>query len=474
MLLRKTLGFGAPALANVVIRLISVPIITYYMGPEDIGKYAVVLGFVAIFLAIASSFSSYVVSYRYFKPDDDASSNAVFTCIALELGLAVIGSAAMYSAWPLLARWSGLNAPLPFGCIVLAAISIPLSTLWQSVTSVVVYEGQSRIFALASSLSTLVQVVVTALYLYEGAGLLSLFIGYCAGTAVTAAFALPTIHRHRSGRFSRTVLGDMRQMAWMAVTSNIAEAGLAWLERVILSKVASLDALGIYYHSQNYRHVLLSGTKAVSMAGHRRTVEEARSDDIEFLWTKLAWTLMFSILMSAGVGAALVGREIVAFLTHDKFTKAAALIPLWCIVLLFQQAARPQQYKMMTMGEAKRLSKYKLVSLLVGMATLPLSVPVMGMYGAVLSILLKESLNRGLIYIYSANKWGMKFSDHAAVIAALIIIACSCVSAALVELIWLRISLWICISSLVIWNILRTGRRLFSTEVDCDRVTAAP
>lgn len=474
MLFRKSLGFGAPALVSVLSRLISVPIVTYYMGPEDIGEYAVVLGVVSIFLAITSSFSSYVVSHRYLRPGDPGSSNAIFTCIVLELVMAVAGSTIMFLAWPLVAQWSGLEAPLPNGCVFLAAISIPLATLWQSVTSVVVYEGQARSFALSSSLSTIAQVVATSLSLYRGEGLLSLFIGYTAGTAVIAGFALPTVYRHRAGRFSRTVLGDVRKMAWMAMSSNIAEAGLAWSERVMLSRAASLDALGVYYHSQNYRHILLSVTKAVSMAGHRKTVDEARADNNEFAWTKLAWALMFGMLVSAGVGAALVGREIVAFLTHDKFTEAAVLIPLWCVVLLIQQVARPQQYKMMAMGKARRLSLYKLLSTLGGIVSLSVTVPALGMFGAVLSIFLKEVLHRGLIYVYSAGVWGMKFTDRVAVVGSFVIMACTWIAIELAELPWVRVVLWICISSPLAISMLRRGRRLFTEDIASDQVAAAP
>lgn len=447
-----------PSIVSVAARLVSVPITTYYLGPKDFGEFAVVLGFVGLFLAVTSSFSSYVVSHRYCHAGDPGSASAVFTCIVVEMALAIAGSIALVLLWPSFGSWAGVTQPLPAGCIFFAAVAIPISTLWQSVVTVVIYEGHARTFALSNSLSAVVQVAATTLALYFGLGLLGLFIGYAAGAAVTAAFALPTALRLRHAGICRTALGDLRGMAWLAVGSNFAEAALASIERVALSRFASLEVLGIYYHSLNYRHVLLSVIKAVSLAGHRRTIDEARNDSSAFAWTQQAWALMFGVLMVAGVGAAFLGREVVALLTHDKFTAAAPLIPLWCIILISQQMARPQQYKMMADGAANRLSSYKLVSIAIAIGSLAMTIPLMGMYGPVLSLLLKEGIHRRLIYSYAAKNWGMPFSDRPGIVAGAVILASTWTSLMLADQFMARLAVWAVLSAILLAYLLRMAR----------------
>lgn len=464
MSLKKALGFGAPSIVNVASRLISVPITTYYLGPEDFGQFAIVLGFVALFLAITSSFSSYVVSHRYRQASDPESASAVFTCVVVEMAMAVAGAVAMVLIWPSFGPWAGMTTQLPAACISLAAIAIPIATLWQSVAMVVIYEGHARTFAYSYSLSAVVQVVATTLTLYFGLGLLALFIGYTAGVAVTAVFALPTVVRLRRAGLCKSVVGDMRSMAWLAVASNFAEAAFSSIERIALLRLANMEVLGIYYHSLNYRHVLLSVVKAVSLAGHRTTIDEARADSGVFAWTRQAWALMYGVLMVVGVGAAFLGQEIVALLTHDKFTEAAPLIPLWCFVLVVQQAARPQQYKMMASGLANRLSSYKLISIVVGIGSLAITIPFIGMYGPVLSLLLKESIHRSMIYLHAARAWRIPFSDWLGIVACMVISISTWISIKLADEFESRLAIWIILSIVLLAYIMHIVRKMAASD----------
>lgn len=463
MILKKALAFGAPSIVSALSRLLAVPLTTYFLGPEEFGYYAVVLGVVGLCLAVTSSFSLYVVSHRYAAADADRA-NVVLTCVVIELCLALICALALAALWPFIALWFDVPQPLPSGTLALAVVALPLATLWQSVTPVVLYEGRAMLYAFANSLSAIFQLVATALCLYSGWDLLSLFVGYTIGTVVTGACAVPVIWRHRTGRISGFVFHDVRRMAGIAIVSNLSDSLMTVVERAFLSRYASLNALGLYFHAQNYRNILMTAIKAISMAAHRQTLDEARADAVDFVWTRQAWALMYGLVGIVGVGAALLGREVISFITFDKFTDAAVLVPLLCILLLVQQVARPQQYKMMAMGEGTTLSRYKLIATLAATISLVLTVPVFGIFGPIASAMLKELLHRGCIYAYAARRWNIRYPEHTALAVSAILLACTALSVVLVDRLLVRIALWSIVSALLIAYFMGVARRVFEAR----------
>ena len=270
------------------------------------------------------------------------------------------------------------------------ALAIPLGIPWASLLNVILLEGRSGLFAVSQTLAPIVQLAATAAALWWGLGVTGLCIGYMAGVLVTTACVVPILLAHWRWTLDFNILGDMRRMAGLAIASNAMEAVMAWAERSQLARALDTYSVGIYAHSQNYRAMLMSGCISVTRAVHPATMAEARADPMNFRVTTRTWNILFLILASPASLRPSSAPRLSGFLTHGKFTAAGPLVPLWCMIAVLQHVARPQLYAMLARGHGRGLAAIKLIATAIGTASLLVSVPLLGLFGPVLSVAIKE------------------------------------------------------------------------------------
>ena len=410
--------YGFPVFVNLLVRILSVPVTTYFIGPTEFGIFAILLASSAIFTVVATSFSSYVLNQRY-RPGIPNQANVIATCATVEVLLGVVSAGLFLFSWSWFAGASDLAHAVSPVAVGLMAFSIPLGIPWTSLLNVILLDGRAGLFAIGQTLAPIAQLAATTAALWWGLGVTGLCIGYVVGTLVTTACVIPILLAHWSWTLDFNILRDMRRMAGMAIASNAMEAVMAWAERSQLARTLDAYSAGIYAHSQNYRAMLMSCCTAVTRAVHPGTIVEARTDPMNFRATTRTWNILFLILASAGISAALIGTEIIQVLTFGKFTAAGPLVPLWCMIAVMQQAARPQLYAMLARGHGRGLSAIKLIATAIGTASLLVSVPLLGLFGPVLSVAIKEVVHRGLLYASAYWRWQLGFYDWGAVAALL-------------------------------------------------------
>ena len=223
MLIARMAGYGLPILVSTAVRIAAIPIVTFFVGPAEVGTFAVLLATSAIFTVVSSSLGSYVLNHRY-RTDDEARHSVVLTCVAVEFALAVAGATVFVIAWPIIGAGDGA----PMAAVLISAASIPAGAPWLTVLTVIYLEGRPVRYALCQSLAPVAQLGATAAALSAGLGVTGLAIGYLAAQCVTLLFAVTLLS---PGELRMDVLADARSLFGLALGSNVMEAVMAWAER---------------------------------------------------------------------------------------------------------------------------------------------------------------------------------------------------------------------------------------------------
>jgi len=103
-----------------------------------------------------------------------------------------------------------------------------------------------------------------------------------------------------------------------------------------------LSTLGIYAHSQSYRGMFVTVTKAYSrtmtptflelFAGNPRQSQRQVEETVS-LW--------YLCVTAGGILVTLFSPEVIHLLTHGKFDQAAALVPIWFLLVCAHSMAIP-------------------------------------------------------------------------------------------------------------------------------------
>lgn len=423
MNIRKLAVYFAPFLANSLLRVIGIPLTTYILGPEEFGLFALMMGVVNICTVLASSVTGYVINH-HFKPGEIAPNRLVATLAALEIGMGMLLTAICFAGWSAFARWMDITgdvSPLGFFALLL---SVPLGAFWTSGSMMIIYDGRSKLYSTTLIGQGAVQLAASLFALYIlGWHVGALIVGQVMGTVTAAVGGYVGLRRHLSFGIDRAVVRESFLLLPWSMVSGFANSATDLMERLVLGRVVSTYALGLYVHSQNYRAMFGTAGKAFSQILSPTMMREAHEGRTDFEETRKGWNIVFVMFTLLGIGFALLGREVIGLLTHGKFIDAAIFVPFWCIFLLFQYVGRPQTAMMYANGQGKRMSTALFIGKLVsGVLMLVLGFPYHA-FGLVVAVLTGELVNRILLQFWTYKLWKLSFQDHYALVGAVLIVA---------------------------------------------------
>ena len=145
------------------------------------------------------------------------------------------------------------------------------------------------------------------------------------------------------------------------------------------------------------------------------SLDEARYGDSQFRKTKQAWDVVVLFISGAGLFFAAFGEDIIALLTHDKFTEAYVLAALWMVYLLVQNTGKPAIAMAYAKEQGVLLQVLLVMSTVLAILLLLVLVPVVGIYGAAAAALGNVVTFRLLIYIGISRRYGVPFHDKNAI-----------------------------------------------------------
>lgn len=440
----------------------ALPLVTLVLGPAELGAYALVLSVANLAVALCELGGNVVLSGHFAVLDGPERRRLVGSTVALSSLVSIALGALFVVLWPRLAA-AGIAAPqITAAGIVLAGLAIPAAGFGVAAKQALVVAGRSHHASAAMALFAAAMFCATllGLFVFE-LGLTALFAANLAGQ-VTAGAALVALLRSDLGLPRYRWIAETLKIAPSGLTGSFLESARGAIENVSLARYVGVGPLGLYAHSKLYGSFLLQGTNAVAFAMWPRALAEARSPDGRFEEVGEVWSAVHLGLAAAGLVFALVGREIIAVITHGRFVEAAVLAPIWIAHLLLQNSGKPALATLYAHGRGRAAIYARSATLLFGIAILLAGVPHFGLWAAVAAAFIETLAYRIWVHYVSRRLRPVPFQDRWVVLGCGLVGAATVLGEALAEhLVWRTLMLLaaMVLTAFVGRDTLRTAQR---------------
>jgi O-antigen/teichoic acid export membrane protein len=404
---RSFLLFLLPAVTTGLVGLfVMVPITTYYLEPRDFGVVAFLAALLAPFGPLSSAGAPWVVGGNYFHINAEARRSLLFHVLLVDLVLKGV---------VLLALWLSAPLALPFLMpdfearhidffrIMLAATLC--SGFWPTISYLLVVQRRAGLHAVIEICQYLAGALTTVVCLATlGLTTVSLVLGNFA--AALALFCFCAVYAARQVRPSldRAWLREIAVRGTPSIPANLSEMVASVSDRYFLGRWSGLDQLGIYSHSLQYRTAFAAGSKAFGRTFGPAALEAyAAGKSLPKLTGLLRpW---YGVCAAGGVLVTLFSEDAVRLLTHDKFTAAAPLVPIWFGLVLSFALGTPYSQFLVATKRSRWVAWASMVSSGFAVALAAVGTWFLGAVGAALAVV-GSNLALQLIFRRHALRFG--------------------------------------------------------------------
>ena len=422
--LKRFVYYVIPSFWRSGLGILVLPITTAILDPKDYGLFALVAGLSMIGASVASGAAAYLSAAHFPTADHVARTGLVSTVMGSAVLIGAMLGAVLPVTWPALVRMIPDLAVAPDATMWLAVGMTVLAVPWAAAVSFVVIDGRARAFAVTTSLEALAMpcATIAALYIWD-LGVLSLFVGALAGCTVTTVSAAIILKRYLRPVFQMTWLRSLFRLTAVSAVSAGIDTLYKLSERALLARYVGLGWLGIYSHSQQYMRLGNQGLKAAYLSAWPVLLAEARSIHGDFEQTRRLVSAMHLAIGIAGIFFATLSREIIALLTHDKFTDAYILAALWMVVLMLKHTSHAAIAVMHVHNKGVVNMMVQTVTTLIAAPLLLVCIPAFGVYGAVLAMAAALFMYRSAVIFFAQRYQNTPFIDQNAIAGGLATVA---------------------------------------------------
>lgn len=463
--------FLVPSVVAMGVSFVMVPITTYVLHPEDFGLYGLMMALVAVGWTLSLVGSTAVCSQHFPRLGQGDRARLVSTMLAFSFAVALTFCAGCLLLWNALARVLDGFALVPPSALALSMTTILLGVPWMVAQEVITLDGRARGFAVVTMAQTLVSAAVTIIALYAAdMGVLALFAGHAAGSAVTFAGSLRVLGPYLTRRISRVWARALFTVGPASACASISDSLVSAVERAFVGSTLGVAALGLYVHAQNYRVIVAQVLKAAARPIWPVTLMEARDEASDFDQTRIVWDAMYLTVATAGVTFAIFGPEIIGWMTHGRFVNAAPVVPVLMIFLLVQNAGKPQVGLVYRDGVVRSYYWLQVAANVAWFGFLLLLTRRFGIIGAAAALIGQQLIVRAGVHLLARGRKDVRFSDTWLVVSGAVIGLASAAVAILPATIGPRVMLW-AIAMIVLLSI---GRRVIARFVGAHLSRLAP
>jgi O-antigen/teichoic acid export membrane protein len=331
---KQTLVYGLSGVSLQLVGLITLPIFARVFSPQDYGvlELATVGSSVALTLVDAGFASA---SQRSFYDYDDSRiarrRDVISTALLFSTALACLGAVAAILARDPLSRWL-FDGEQHDTLIIVVAVALPLINAANLTRQTMRLRFRAWRFVISSSLAAFVSAAVgiVAVTAFD-AGVTGVFVGIIVGNALAMGYGVLAIRGDLSRSFSRVELRRMLAYGVPLIPTALALWGLAFLDRIMLSRLSTLDEVGQYAVSNRVASVLMLAVVAFTTAVVPQLLVLYSTDpELEKAIRSRVLTYLTVALCFGGLCLALFAREIVEVLAPDypRAYKAVGLLVL--------------------------------------------------------------------------------------------------------------------------------------------------
>lgn len=421
---KSFLWFLFPPLLQTVLGVgVMVPLTTYYLDPADIGTVAILTSLATLVTPLASTGDNWVLSTHWHATSDSGRKDLLFTLLLANVGMKVLWIVVFWALSPLVLPHAITDYhPEHQQYFGLALLGVLAGTLWVTLSALMVIERAPVSHAVNESLqwfagagTTLVGLTVAHI------GVLALFLAPISAGIVSAIhglwYAAGKISPHPSLQWGK----DIVRSGMPAIPFSLMDVVANSLDRFVIQRWLDLATLGVYAHSQSYRGMFVTVTKAYSktmtptfleLFAGRSSRPLKQVEEMVSLW--------YLCVTAGGILVTLFSPEAVHLLTHGKFDQAAELVPIWFLLMFAHSTAIPYTQYLLTVRQNVLLSWTSILMSLGTMGLVCLATWQFGVIGATSAAVFGALALHGMRG-YLAHRFGCPYGIESGMIVGVMV-----------------------------------------------------
>jgi O-antigen/teichoic acid export membrane protein len=385
---QQTLVYGLSAAALQIVGLVTLPVYARVFSPAEYGVLEIATIGLAAMLVIAD-LGMASASQRSFFDYSDA--DAAERKRVLATGLVVAVGTATVLALLLIAFRGPIAASLLQDrsreeLVVLVALALPLSILAAYTRAVMRLRFQAWRYSISAAGSAAIAGALgVVLVLSTDVGIDGVLIGLLAGNALAVLFGLAVTARDLGVRLSRRELRVMLAYGLPLLPAAAAMWGLAFLDRVMLGALASLEDVGEYAIGARFASVLMFVVSAFGLAYGPFMLSlfaEDRAVEKEVRGRTLTYVAI--VLTGLSLALALFAREI-ATVIAPAFDDAYEVVGILCLGVTLYGLSSVTMGGISLVRRTGYFALYSGVAVVVNVALNLVLIPPLGGFGAALA-----------------------------------------------------------------------------------------
>jgi len=398
----ETLIYLFPLVFRAILSLIVlIPLTTFFLDPEDFGLFALIAVLVLPIQALASSSSRWVIGGNTFKGmTEDSYRELIFNLLLFEfLVRSSIVLVYFLMGRQILALVFGEVSDLYLRFFHLALAASWLGSIWPSVSYLMIIQKKAIVYAIFSVVQLCINGLVTIVGFWQlGWGVETLFFALVTANLISLLFELLFLRNQVKIKVSKVSLRNILGYFFRSIPGGTLEIINSMIERILITQYVSLAGLGLYSHSHQYLGIMKSATQAFSNVLTPRTLQvySEGADPREIGALLFFWYAFLSVL---GIGIVFFADELIALLTHDKFTDASPLLVLWVFLTFSVTMGIPYAQYLIAFKRTKLLMVTQVLPSSAGIIGLWPAISLFGYYGAAVTILIVS------LVIQFARRW---------------------------------------------------------------------
>lgn len=381
---RSFLWFLLPTLLQTLIGVgVMVPVTTYYLDPADLGTVAILTALAMLVTPLATTGDNWVLSTYWHATPEAGRKELLFNLLLANLGMKTLWVAVFWSLSPFLLphliRDYRPEYEQYFGLVLLGLLA---GTLWGTLSPLMVIERAPISHAINESVQWAAGAATTLVGLaVMKVGVLAMFLAPLAAGLASVVHGFHYAARRISWRPSWHWGKQIVRSGMPAIPFSLMDVVANSMDRFVIQRWLDLSTLGIYAHSQSYRGMFVTVTKAYSrtmtptflelFAGHPRQSQRQVEETVS-LW--------YLCVAAGGILVTLFSADVIHLLTHGKFDQAAELVPIWFLLVCVHSMAIPYTQYLLT---ARRSVLLSWSSILMGLGTMGLVIAATRLFGVI-------------------------------------------------------------------------------------------
>ena len=416
MPLRRLAGhsaiYGAADVLGTAVNFLLLPVYLRYLAPSDYGTLALLL----LFSTVARMAFRLQLDGAFFRIhydlDDPAERRRLAGTVSLfAAGVAtVLGLLVLVAQGPLTHALFGVDTGIGRRLLLLAAADVFLGTFVFVPLNLLRTEGRPALFSAFTLGRQLLNTVLKVVLLWGGHGVEGVLWSDLAATAVLTLALLPLLRSRVEWTFSRELLRPVLAFALPKVPHGVFVQALSLADRRILDVFVSLAEIGVYHVASTFASGVKFALSAFEPAWAPFVYAEARNKNAPGTLARIA-TPVFAGFVAAGTGMAVLGPELVAFMTPGTgdYRAAGPLVPVLALAYVLHGLFLLTSVGIGIARDTRWYARITALAVAANIAANFLLIPSMGIAGAAWATVLAYALMAGLGALASARAYAIPF-----------------------------------------------------------------